>query len=205
MSEALRPGDDDQAVREWLQSAAALTIPVDVERRVNDALAQESARLQGLVPGESSELAAQRPWASRLLVAASVVAATIAVAAITVGVVGRQPDTVASGDFAAESVERVESPGQPTADADADAATPILPEVPSDVLALVGDPATTPGPIACGEPLAQEVGAELGRSVEAGEAGGVLVVLVDARQRSVWWLPTCQSSAAQAYARSIAP
>jgi hypothetical protein len=203
VSEALRPGDDDQEVREWLQSAAALTIPVDVERRVNDALAQESARRQGLVPGESSELAARRPWASRLLVAASVVAATVAVAAITVGVVGRQPDTVASGDFAAESVERVESSGQPAADADA--ATPILPEVPSDVLALVSDPATTPGPIACGEPLAQEVGAELGRSVEAGEAGGVLVVLVDARQRSVWWLPTCQSSAAQAYARSIAP
>lgn len=204
MSDTPQPADAEQAIRDWLQSQpASLRIPADVEQRVADVLAQESASRRRAVSLESAETTQRSPWATRLLVAASVVAATAAVATIAVGIAGRQPDTVASGDAAAESLGRVESPQAAAGSQAEDAApAPVLEEVPGDLLALASEPGATAGPAGCGTLLAQQVGADLRRSLDAGDAGGVLVVLVDAGQESVWWLPSCESSLDQAYARS---
>lgn len=212
----------DPDLRAWLDSAPReLAMPPEVAARLHNALAREAAtRAQAepaVLPLPGRQPAPSR--AGRWLLAASVAAVAVLGSTALVGLLGQggnDSDTAAIGGNQTEMLDDAAGAGDASATEESrvqgldggsapesDQLTAALPPVPADLLSLVDDPSATAAPAGCGSPLAAEQDGEALRAVVADE--GVLVVMQESSDDTIWWLPSCASLAGDALGRSPAP
>jgi hypothetical protein len=213
----------DPDLRAWLDSAVEVVMPPEVAARVHDALAREAANRAQAEPASESpaepavlRLPARQPAPSRAgrwLLAASVAALAVLGSAALVGLLGEgdDSDTAAIGGNQAEMRDDAGDASAPEesrvqgldSGSESEQLMSALPPVPADLLSLVDDPSTTAANSGCGSRLAAEQIGEPVRAVVADE--GVLVVLQQSSEDTVWWLPSCTSLAVDALGRSPLP
>jgi len=193
--------DDQQRVvtARLAEVAGPVPVPTELQQRIARTLAEEAA--------QRSEVVVPLHRRSRPLLIA---AAAAAVVVVGVGIVVPQlPSGTGSADEQAVVAAEDAPGGDVQADRDAPAAGADLaeapeagssaPALPPDLLAAAQE--LSGGAGGCGRSLATELGATLvgSRELPGADRVGVLVVVEDPGGRSAWWLPTCRSTATDAF------